>query len=68
MMRAFAKAIHRQQCSARISVLKRTYRQRGFATVNTQSVKGMTVIDHHYEYPFLLSIHWVTKLKHTAPL
>lgn len=50
MMRAFARAVQRQQFGARSSFLRRASRQsRGFASVNTQDVKGLTVIDHHYE-------------------
>jgi succinate dehydrogenase (ubiquinone) flavoprotein subunit len=47
MMRAFARAIQRRQFGPRSLFLRR---QRGFATVNAQEVKGLTVIDHHYEY------------------
>jgi succinate dehydrogenase (ubiquinone) flavoprotein subunit len=48
MMRAFARAVQRQRFGARSSFLRR--QQRGLASVNTQDVKGLTVIDHHYEY------------------
>jgi succinate dehydrogenase (ubiquinone) flavoprotein subunit len=48
MMRAFVRAIQHQQFGARNSFLRR--QQRGLASVNTQDVKGLTVIDHHYEY------------------
>jgi succinate dehydrogenase (ubiquinone) flavoprotein subunit len=46
-MRSFARAVQRQRFGTRNSFLRR---QRGFATVNSQEVKGLTVIDHHYEY------------------
>ncbi|KAH7090216.1 FAD binding domain-containing protein, partial [Paraphoma chrysanthemicola] len=50
MMRAFARAVQRQQFGARSSYLQRTSRQhREFASVNAQNVKGLTVIDHHYD-------------------
>lgn len=46
-MRAFARAIQRQRFGARSSFLRR--QQRGFASLNSQEVKKLTVIDHHYE-------------------
>lgn len=50
-MRSFARAIQCHQFGARSSFLRRSARhQRGFASVNGQDVKGLTVIDHHYEY------------------
>ncbi|KAH7398647.1 succinate dehydrogenase flavoprotein subunit [Phaeosphaeria sp. MPI-PUGE-AT-0046c] len=45
-MRAFTRAIHRRQFAARSSFSRQ---QRGLATVNTNQVKGLTVIDHHYD-------------------
>ncbi|KAF2029059.1 succinate dehydrogenase [Setomelanomma holmii] len=49
-MRAFARAIQRQQFGARSSFLRRISRHhRGFASVNAHDVKGLTVIDHHYD-------------------
>lgn len=47
MMRSFTRAIQRQRFGARSSFLRP---QRNFATVNTQNVKGLTVVDHHYEH------------------
>ena len=50
-MRALARIVQRRQFGARSSFLRRSVRQqRGFASVNSQDVKGLTVIDHHYEY------------------
>ncbi|KAF2830214.1 succinate dehydrogenase [Ophiobolus disseminans] len=50
MMRAFARAVQRRQFNARSTFLRPTSRQnRGFASVNSQDVKGLTVIDHHYD-------------------
>ena len=57
MMRAFARAIQRQRFGARNSPFYLSRQQRGFASVNTQDVKGLTVIDHHYEYE---NIHGLT--------
>lgn len=51
IMRAFARVIRPQQFGARSSFHRRSCRQhRRFATVNSQEIKGLTVIDHHYEY------------------
>lgn len=51
MMRAFTRAIQRRQFGARSSFLRlNTRHERSFASVNTQDVRGLTVIDHHYEY------------------
>ena len=48
-MRAFARAVQRQRFNARDSPFHQSRQQRGFASVHVQDVKGLTVIDHHYE-------------------
>ncbi|CAO2651330.1 Nn.00g096270.m01.CDS01 [Neocucurbitaria sp. VM-36] len=49
-MRAFARAVQRRQFGARSSFLRQSDRQqRGFASVHSSEVKGLTVIDHHYD-------------------
>lgn len=51
MMRAFARAVQRQRFRPRSAFLRQSnQQQRGFASVNSANVKGLTVIDHHYEY------------------
>lgn len=45
-MRAFARAVQRHRFGARNPAWRQ---QRGLATVNSQDVKGLTVIDHHYD-------------------
>lgn len=50
-MRAFARAVQRQKFGARSNLLRQhNIRQRGFASVNGPEIKGLTIIDHHYEY------------------
>ncbi|KAL6705549.1 succinate dehydrogenase flavoprotein subunit [Coniothyrium glycines] len=46
-MRAFARAIQRRQCGVRSQCSRQL--RRGFASENTGLVKGLTVIDHHYD-------------------
>ncbi|KAH8730363.1 FAD binding domain-containing protein [Phaeosphaeriaceae sp. PMI808] len=49
-MRAFVRAVQHQRFGVRGSLIWRSSRQqRGFASVHTQNVKGLTVIDHHYD-------------------
>ncbi|KAF1358937.1 succinate dehydrogenase [Lizonia empirigonia] len=48
-MRAFGRALKRQRVGARTISLQYSRHQRGFASVNSQDVKGLTVIDHHYD-------------------
>jgi succinate dehydrogenase (ubiquinone) flavoprotein subunit len=51
MMRSFTQALRRHQLGTRSSsVLLNTKHRRGFASINSQDVKDLTVIDHHYEY------------------
>ncbi|KAI4712577.1 succinate dehydrogenase flavoprotein subunit [Alternaria sp. Ai002NY15] len=47
-MRAFARTISRRQYSARQQLLSSRH-HRKFASVNRPNVKGLTVIDHHYD-------------------
>ncbi|KAF1851681.1 succinate dehydrogenase [Cucurbitaria berberidis CBS 394.84] len=51
MMRAFAPAARRRQFNPRsCSFLRQTsQQQRGFASVDSSDVKGLTVIDHYYD-------------------
>jgi hypothetical protein len=65
MMRAFARSIQRQQLAARSSFPRR---QRGFATVNTNQVKGLTVIDHHYEHVLLSQFTQIISNRIAVPL
>ncbi|KAI4625636.1 succinate dehydrogenase flavoprotein subunit [Alternaria sp. BMP 0032] len=48
MMRAFARTISRRQYSAHQQLLSPRH-HRKFASVNGPNVKGLTVIDHHYD-------------------
>ncbi|KAF2131209.1 flavo protein subunit of succinate dehydrogenase [Dothidotthia symphoricarpi CBS 119687] len=48
-MRTFARAIQRQRFGARSSVPRISRQQRGLTSVSTQDVKGLTVVDHHYD-------------------
>ncbi|KAH6618563.1 FAD binding domain-containing protein, partial [Boeremia exigua] len=48
-MRAFARAVQRQKLNARTLAFQQSRQRRGFATGNPQDVKGLTVIDHHYD-------------------
>ncbi|KAH6870790.1 FAD binding domain-containing protein [Alternaria rosae] len=47
-MRAFARAVSRRQFSAHRQLLNPRH-HRKFASVNGPNVKGLTVIDHHYD-------------------
>ncbi|KAJ4317007.1 succinate dehydrogenase flavoprotein subunit [Neodidymelliopsis sp. IMI 364377] len=48
-MKAFARVTQQQGSGACSRFLRKTIQQRGFASVNTQNVKGLTIIDHHYD-------------------
>jgi succinate dehydrogenase (ubiquinone) flavoprotein subunit len=52
-MRVFARAVHRRPLSAYRQLVHNSRQHRNFASVNGPEVKGLTVIDHHYEYTSL---------------
>ncbi|KAF9698632.1 hypothetical protein EKO04_003699 [Ascochyta lentis] len=49
MMRTFGRAVQRQRFGRCGISLRYSSQQRGFASVNSQNVKGLTVIDHYYD-------------------
>ncbi|UPX16086.1 Succinate dehydrogenase (quinone) [Ascochyta rabiei] len=49
MMRAIWRAVQRQESGSHGTSPQHLRQQRGFTYVNSQDVKGLTVIDHHYD-------------------